>query len=97
MNVTAVSSPKGVGRYGNTKSDNAQAHDCPINKAHHTTAQVAAQQCAGCHNSAILPIHLTFEKKDCYSNGSEAPTSSERLERLVIDADSTIDELVVLR
>jgi hypothetical protein len=68
------------------------AHDCPINKAHHTTAQ----QRAGCHNGAILPIHLLRKERLLQQRLGGTP-NTKRLERFVIDADSAIDEFVVLR
>jgi hypothetical protein len=74
VNPTAVYSPEVVCRYGNTKSDDADAHQRSINPAHHASAHVTTKQRAGCHNRTVLPIHPTFDHEYCYSNGSEAAT-----------------------
>src|SRR5256885_16176582 len=55
LNPSATSFPKVVGRYDNTKSDDAYTHHRTIDPVHQTTTQVSAKQCTGRHDRDRCP------------------------------------------
>jgi len=63
--------PEVVCRHAETKNDDADTHKCAIRPTHRTSSNVTTNERPGCHDQAILPIHLPFDKEHCHGYCSE--------------------------